>query len=310
MICFWGKTFATFLGFMLIDGNPFAILLGIFFGHIFDRAVVNYFNENSVLCINTLSHQERQECFFYSTFSVMGHIAKTKDQVTPADIQVANVYLDQMPLQGQTSIDCEYNLLNALQTAKHRMQVVSTFAVANDSCLLNSLQTTKHRMQAHSAFSAGKDKDFSLLQTLSEFVHMAGEDRNVLQMFLGIQIKMAYTDGLIHSEKRETLYNIAEHLGFSSFELNRLLRMIAGQHHFHQENQQEESEDDSYKILGIKNKASDKEVKRAYRKLMSQYHPDKFASKGLPKEMMQLTKEKTQYIQRAYETLCKSQGLK
>ena len=51
-------------------------------------------------------------------------------------------------------------------------------------------------------------------------------------------------------------------------------------------------------------------MKRAYRKLMSQNHPDKLASKGLPEEMMELAKEKTQDIQKAYEVLRSSRGFK
>ncbi|MCW8994680.1 MAG: DnaJ domain-containing protein, partial [Psychromonas sp.] len=74
--------------------------------------------------------------------------------------------------------------------------------------------------------------------------------------------------------------------------------------------QQGASEEDSYKVLGIDKSATDKEVKRAYRKLMSQHHPDKLASKGLPEEMMILAKEKAQDIQCAYESLRKSRGFK
>ncbi len=47
--------------------------------------------------------------------------------------------------------------------------------------------------------------------------------------------------------------------------------------------------------------ASDAEVKRAYRRLMSQHHPDKLVAKGLPEEMMKLATERTQEIRRAYE---------
>ena len=44
--------------------------------------------------------------------------------------------------------------------------------------------------------------------------------------------------------------------------------------------------DQAYAQLGLKPSASDSEVKRAYRKLVSQYHPDKLVSRGLPEEMM------------------------
>jgi DnaJ like chaperone protein len=311
----WGKIIGAFLGFMLIGSNIFGhslgMLLGVFLGHVVDRILAYYFDQHTDT-FNSQKKQERQECFFYSTFSVMGHIAKTKEQVTQADIQVANVYLDEMHLQGENATQSEYSLLNALQTAKYRMQQQTAFASGKENDLLNALQTTKHRMQAHSAFSAGKNNDFSLVNTLSAFSQMVSANRNLLQMFLGIQLKMAYTDGELNREKKEILYNIGEHFGFPRAELNRLLRMIEGQQNFYQEQDEyeHENDDESYKILGITKIASDKEIKRAYRKLMSQYHPDKLVSKDLSEEVMQLTKEKAQYVQSAYETLRRSKGLK
>ena len=58
---------------------------------------------------------------------------------------------------------------------------------------------------------------------------------------------------------------------------------------------------DAYAILNVSVNANDNEVKRAYRKLMSQHHPDKLVSKGLPEEMMKVATQKTQEIRQAYE---------
>ena len=58
---------------------------------------------------------------------------------------------------------------------------------------------------------------------------------------------------------------------------------------------------DAYAILNISPSANDSEVKRAYRKLISQHHPDKLISKGLPEEMMKIATQKTQEIRAAYE---------
>ncbi|MGB5715657.1 MAG: DnaJ domain-containing protein, partial [Gammaproteobacteria bacterium] len=57
----------------------------------------------------------------------------------------------------------------------------------------------------------------------------------------------------------------------------------------------------AYDILGISRSASDAEVKKAYRRLMSQHHPDKLIAKGLPEEMIKFATEKTQEIKAAYE---------
>jgi DnaJ like chaperone protein len=46
-------------------------------------------------------------------------------------------------------------------------------------------------------------------------------------------------------------------------------------------------------------------LKKAYKKLMAQHHPDKLMSQGLPPELMELAKQKTQDIQAAYELIRK-----
>lgn len=65
---------------------------------------------------------------------------------------------------------------------------------------------------------------------------------------------------------------------------------------------------DAYAVLGLQPKASDADVKRAYRRLMSQNHPDKLVAKGLPEEMIKIATEKTQNIRKAYEVIRKSRG--
>ena len=51
-------------------------------------------------------------------------------------------------------------------------------------------------------------------------------------------------------------------------------------------------------------------IKRAYRKLMSEHHPDKLVAKGLPPEMMEMAKQKAQEIQKAYELIKEQKGFK
>ncbi|MCH9749814.1 MAG: DnaJ domain-containing protein, partial [Proteobacteria bacterium] len=54
----------------------------------------------------------------------------------------------------------------------------------------------------------------------------------------------------------------------------------------------------------------DKEIKRAYRRLLAQHHPDKLVAKGLPEEMMIIAKEKTQEIISAYELIKKQRNIR
>ena len=68
--------------------------------------------------------------------------------------------------------------------------------------------------------------------------------------------------------------------------------------------------DDAYKVLGVTAADDQPTVKRAYRRLMNENHPDKLVAKGLPPEMMEMAKEKAQQIQAAYDLICKAKGWK
>lgn len=61
----------------------------------------------------------------------------------------------------------------------------------------------------------------------------------------------------------------------------------------------------SYAVLGCSPSDSDDQIKRSYRRLVSEYHPDKIASRGLPEEFQQLASDKFREIQAAYEQIVK-----
>ena len=63
--------------------------------------------------------------------------------------------------------------------------------------------------------------------------------------------------------------------------------------------------EDAYKALGVSKDSTDQEIKRAYRKLMSQYHPDKLMGQGVPEEMIAVATEQAQEVQTAYDLIKK-----
>ena len=66
--------------------------------------------------------------------------------------------------------------------------------------------------------------------------------------------------------------------------------------------------EDAYKALGVSKESSDQEIKRAYRKLMSQYHPDKLMGQGVPEDMIAVATAQAQEVQIAYDMIKKSRA--
>jgi DnaJ like chaperone protein len=258
----WGKILGFLFGFML-SKNIFGALLGAWLGHRFDQGVGFNFNNLG----GSKSDTDRQAAFFYSTFSVMGYIAKANGRVTQHEIAFAKAYMDKLGLKDEL------------------------------------------RQQAQEAFRDGKTTGFPLAERLAKLKSAVGHRHDLLLLFLEIQIQVAFADGELDSDERNALHQIASGLGYSPKELDKLLEMIIAGANFHQQgsgngfaNSAQQLEN-AYKVLGVSDNNSASEVKKAYRKLMSQHHPDKLVAKGLPPEMMEIAKQKAQDIQAAYELI-------
>jgi len=214
--------------------------------------------------------QERtQTAFFTATFSVMGHVAKADGRVSPDEINLAEQLMQQMGLS-------------------------------------DSLREVARRL-----FNEGKASDFPLDDVLDQFRIECRASSNLLRMFVEIQLQAVFADGEVHRAERELLAYIAEKLRLPPSELNHLEAMLRAGPQWHggkASGQRLSNLDDAYAVLGIKADAADDDVKRAYRRLMSQHHPDKLVSKGLPEEMMKMATQKTQEIKAAYEQVKEARG--
>lgn len=155
-------------------------------------------------------------------------------------------------------------------------------------------------------FDEGKQPGFPLQEVVEQFKRECHRRRNLVQMFIEIQLATAMADGTLHTAERRAIQTIAQILGFSQRELDHLIHLATGSNR--QQTSGGFSLDEAYAILDVKKNVSDAEVKKAYRRLMSQHHPDKLVAKGLPEEMIKLATEKTQEIRKAYEMVQESRG--
>jgi DnaJ-domain-containing protein 1 len=71
-----------------------------------------------------------------------------------------------------------------------------------------------------------------------------------------------------------------------------------------------ESIEHAYRVLGITATASDDDVKKAYRRLMNEHHPDKLAGRAPSEAMLANAEQKTHEVRAAYEKVKAQRGFK
>lgn len=208
--------------------------------------------------------QGLQAGFIESVFAVMGALCKADGVVTRDEIQVAEAMF-----------------------ARFRL---------NES----------QREAARAAFNRGKSPDFDLQGELNRFMQATGRQPAFLQMFLQVQVSAVAADGKVHPAEHEMLVRIARGLGLPESQVDQLEAMLRGSHAGQAGGGQYTSGQqlsDAYKVLGVEPSVSDTELKKAYRKLMSENHPDKLAGRGLPESMREMAEQRTREISHAYDVI-------
>ncbi|WP_423908196.1 co-chaperone DjlA [Candidatus Spongiihabitans sp.] len=177
---------------------------------------------------------------------------------------------------------------------------VSANEISLANQLMNHMQLGKAQKKAAiELFDRGKAAEFDLAGVLMQFRQECHRRSTLLRMFLEIQVQVAFADGRLDPKENIILSEIAQALGFRHSDLQMIIEMMRGGSAAQASNKGFVS--DPYKTLGVTADTPYHEIKNAYRRLLSQHHPDKLVSKGLPEEMVKLANEKTHEIRMAWQ---------
>jgi len=248
------------------------LLIGRFQGLVIG-AVIGYGVQWALATFLRGGLQRAQGGFLDSTFAVMGALSKADGVVTRDEIQATQRIFDMLRLSPE------------------------------------------QREQAKAAFSRGKAPEFDLDAEVDRLRGAIAFGRGpLLRLFLQLQCMAVAADGQVHSAEHAMLVRIARRLGLTErdvAQLEALLRAAtAGPTGGPGAPPPRARLGDAYIALGLMPDASDAEIKRAYRRLISENHPDKLAGRGLPESMRQVAEERTREINLAYDLIKESRGFK
>ncbi len=216
-----------------------------------------------------------RDTFFCALFSTLGQISKVDGRVTKEEIAAAEALIGRLQLNE------------------------------------------KERGQAIRFFQLGKDPRFDLYATLQEFAKHSKLRYELRIMFMELLLEAAVADGKLSVGEDAILERVRTVL---KIPINVFIAMLRARQaepeaqprsgNYRPAVNRPQPLSQSYASLGLKEEASAQEVKRAYRKLVSQYHPDKLSSQGLPDEVMEMAKRRVREINTAYDRIKASRVIK
>lgn len=282
------KWITAVLGYFLFDHS----LWGAFFGFLFGSYISfklsgglvgklsGFGNVGGISGIKT----QRQAIFFKTVFILMGKLAKADGRVSEQEIAHIEKFMSQLGM------------------------------------------TAQHRKDAIAHFKTGSTNDFQIEPLIQEFNAVAAQSPNLKQLVMVYLVGVAMADGEMHPKEITLLQEIALKMGYSAQAFEQLLAMLQGQNQFHgggyrQRRGQtggqgapgyssQNALKSAYQALGANEKYTDAEIKKAYRRLVREFHPDKLMGQGVPEDMIKIATERSQEIQAAYELIKKSRGMK
>lgn len=267
----YGKLIGAVLG-AIVGRGLLGAIVGMFIGHLYDRQAAGP-TRGRVPRGASAGPRSLSEAFFRATFQAMGHVAKADGRVTEQEIDAA-------------------------RDAMHRFSLGE-----------------RERRLAMDLYTEGKQPDFPLDAVLRDLRASAAERGDLTRLFVQIQLEAALQGDGLNPPARAVLARMCDALGVPAIEfaaLEAMLRMRGrpGSGSTGSARPQSERLADAYQALGVRPDAADAEVTLAYRRLMSQNHPDKLVANGLPESMIEAAHERTRRILEAYELIRTHRGMK
>ncbi|MGH8126079.1 MAG: co-chaperone DjlA [Rhodanobacteraceae bacterium] len=268
----WGKLIGFVIG-LVVTRNFGGALIGLVIGHlVFDSG-----------WLSGLTRTGGRDGYVEPLFALMGALAKSDGRVSEAEVAIVEKLMTRLELDALW------------------------------------------RRRAIDSFNKGKAPGFELAQTLVDLRAWCLPRRSSVMPFLDMLCDVALADGPLTDEKLQVLKRAAFSLRISDIQLVALLAMkgfawnagpdAGAWAHAGAWSQQgrrtatpQRTGPDPYAVLGVAREADEHTIKRAYRKLISEYHPDRMGN--MPEDLRRRAEQRASEINAAWERIQSERGFR
>jgi len=177
------------------------------------------------------------------------------------------------------------------KVTENEISAVKKFMEQDLQLNLNSQQTAinifRHAIHSNESFDAFAIQFYSIFRT----------QPHIISLMMDVLLRVSTADGNISNEEEAILLSATRIFNYSTSDYERLKsRYVKEANKF-------------YSVLKCDETSSNEDIKKQYRKLVNEYHPDKIEAKGLPEEFIKFANDKFKEIQEAYDNIKKERGI-
>ncbi len=275
---FWGKAIGAGLGFMV--GGPLGAIIGGAIGHSFDADSGNG-KKQQVQCPHCgnkviIDHPGNWSCPYCGKQIGYSDVGSDHDRQFVFYVSLASLAAKMAKADGVVTDD--------------EVKAFDHFVRAD-----LGLKDEERKIVAR-LFNEAKKSPEDGLSFARQFKSLIGYQPDVAQMMIQLLFRISMADGHFHPAEEQFIRQVSSVLGISQMEYDQIMAIYV------------KNNDGAYRILGVTPQATDDEIKKSYRKLVVEYHPDKLMAKGIPEDFIKIANEKMAEINNAYNALRKERG--
>jgi DnaJ like chaperone protein len=156
----------------------------------------------------------------------------------------------------------------------------------------------EERRVAARIFNEARDSHIPAEEFARQIRQLMGHQRARLKDLISLLMSVAIADGQLHQAEERLIRSIAREMGLTDRDYEEATAMFSPR----------ASVSQSYTVLGVTQSATDDEIKKAYRKLAREYHPDVVANKGMGEDFQKFAAEKMRAVNAAYDSIREARG--